>query len=182
MSQKRLFLGLNIPPTQKKVLSRAQSVFEPLIQAKLVEENNFHITLKFLGYVEENDISKIKEILSNTDFEKFFCELNGFGVFPKPSYPRVLWVGVKQGFDKITKLHYIIDEKLNTLGFPYDERFHPHVTLARIKKVLNKQVFMKEMNKQFLLEPFEINEFTLFESKLSPKGPKYIKLMSFGLK
>ncbi|MBU3941864.1 MAG: RNA 2',3'-cyclic phosphodiesterase, partial [Nanoarchaeota archaeon] len=120
--------------------------------------------------------SALKEI----KFEKFNTALTKIGVFPNESYIRVVWVGLNDSENKITNLQKEIDSKIELLGFKKDTRFHPHLTLARVKFVEDKQGFTKNLKEiKIKKETFQITEFKLIKSILTPEGPIYEDLAVF---
>jgi 2'-5' RNA ligase len=114
----------------------------------------------------------------------FSVRLQGLGVFPKPSFPRVVWVGVTEGSERVDALHVRADELLKTLGFPPDERFHPHATVVRVKYVADKGKLARflEGEKNSDYGTYTADRVSLMESKLSPEGPKYNTLKDYSLK
>ena len=104
------------------------------IKAKHVEIHNMHFTVQFLGEVSEETIRKISSELSSLEFTPFSVSFVGVGVFPKPSSPRVIWVGTNEGADELEKLAEMIRRKLSQFGFQPDKKFKPHVTIFRVKK------------------------------------------------
>ncbi|MBW2984911.1 RNA 2',3'-cyclic phosphodiesterase [Candidatus Woesearchaeota archaeon] len=150
----------------------------PSDTAKLTLTKTFHLTLKFLGEVHDNKVSELKERLKQVKFEPISAATDKIGVFPDENYIRVVWVGLKDG-NKVIELQQSIEKALEGL-FPRDNRFHPHITLARVKFVKEKAVFIKKI-KDIRLESkeFLINSFKLVKSTLTPEGPVYEDLASF---
>lgn len=130
----------------------------------------FHLTLKFLGEVDSAE--QIRERLSSIEFNPFEVELGDIGVFPSPSKISVIWAGVKNP-EEVNALQKSIDIALQDLS-PADAGFHPHITLARVKFVKDKEK-LKENLKNICVgkEKFAINEFILYRSTLKPEGPVY---------
>jgi len=181
----RTFIAIQIPDDLKEKFIEIQGGIKGYGKIKAVEEENVHITLKFLGDVDEN---KIDNVVENLNFiqghKKFGAELKGVGVFPGPDYIRVVWVGVEKGADDIRDIHLQIDENLKKLGFKKDGKFHPHATIARVKFVSNKREFKKflsSLGKTYFGE-FQVDKIELVQSELTPKGPVYTTLKEFELK
>jgi len=175
----RAFIAIEMPEEVKKVFLEAQSKFDK-DKAKLKITRDFHLTLKFLGEVDENKVEEIKKKLSEIKFDSFETSLTDIGVFPGEDYIRVIWIGLDDSKGKIKKLQQEIDEKLQKLGFKKDERFHPHVTLARVKFVEDKENFIKNLKEiKIKKETFQITELKLIKSTLTPEGPVYEDLASF---
>ena len=168
----RLFIAVEIPKNVKEEIIRIQKeIGNELIKAKWLKENHIHLTLKFLGEVEENKLDKIKELLRNIRFEQFKIYSSNIGFFPNENYIRVLWIGLKS--DKIIELQKKIDNELLKL-FPKEKKFEPHITLARIKYIKDKDKF-KELIKNIKVEKieFKVDNFKLIKSTLTKQGPIY---------
>jgi len=175
----RCFIAFEIPEEVKKVFLEAQSQLNKA-KAKLNLTRDFHLTLKFLGEVDENKVEEIKKKLNEIRFDSFETSLTDIGVFPGENSIRVVWVGLEDSEGKIKKLQQEIDSKIELLGFKKDTRFHPHLTLARVKFVEDKQGFTKNL-KEIKIEKkaFQITEFKLIKSILIPEGPIYEDLAVF---
>lgn len=147
------------------------------IKAKPVSLNNIHFTLLFLGEISEYMSEKIQDILNSIKFEAFDVKFQGVGAFPKPSFPRVIWVGTdKVGGENLKKLALQIESALSTLGFHSDKPFRPHVTIFRIKnKIGNISDKLKRYNSvEFGSQ--RISEIKFKQSTLTPSGPNYSDL------
>lgn len=141
-----------------------------------MEEENLHLTLKFLGEVREERIRDISEILKEISkgFKKFEVTLQGIGAFPNQSSPRVIWTGVEKGRKEMIELQKEIEERLVPLGFKKEERgFHPHLTIARVK---GRGDFKELFETDYKSRTFLIDKIILFKSTLTPKGPIYEEL------
>ena len=178
----RLFIGIEIPSELKEEIFKIQKDLKKL-NIKLVEKENFHICLKFLGEVNESLVQEIYSVLENITLSKnaFEVSLKGVGVFPNISNPRVVWVGVES--DEILNLAEEIDFNLSKLGFEKEKRkFVPHLTLGRLRDKKGKQIIKEFLDKYKNLKmKFYVDKITLFKSKLSPKGPTYKKIKEFHL-
>jgi 2'-5' RNA ligase len=152
-----------------------------------VKSNQLHLTLKFLGEVQESRIASIKQAIQSIDFPSFNISLEGIGCFPNLNYIRVVWIGIREGSDNLKQLANMIEEKLNPIGFPREKRgFSPHLTLARIKKLRNadkKQLTaIIQDSKAISIGVQLIDEFILKKSTLTPKGPIYEDLLVVPMK
>jgi len=165
----RLFIALELPEEVVAELKRLQAELD-LFGLRPVKD--FHLTLKFLGDVPEPKIGKIKEILSQTNFKPFEAELSETGVFPNMDFVKVIWAGITG--EPILILQKDIDLGLEQLGFGRDNRFKPHLTLARVNFIKDKHALAKKL-KSLSVNPirFKVTEFKLIESTLTPKGPVY---------
>ncbi len=138
--------------------------------------NSFHLTLQFLGDVD--NVEKVKGALSNIVFEPFTLTFDHIGYF-SPTQPRVVWVGIKNDV-KVKLLQEQIVEATALLGFTQDKEFHAHLTLARVKSLMNKKEF-KDKTTQINVDSREIvvNSFVLYKSTLTSKGAVYEALAKY---
>ena len=106
------------------------------VSAKWVEPQNMHLTLKFLGDLPRTRIQPLADAVSRAvqGEPRFEIALRGAGAFPSPAHPRVLWVGVSEGADRLARLSRSIDESTVASGFaPADKAFRPHLTIGRAR-------------------------------------------------
>jgi len=178
----RSFLALEVPRPDRekirKIISRFQDRHLPI---KWVEFENLHITVKFLGEIEENKTAGIATGLKELCgfFPSFKTCLSGLGCFPSPHNPRVLWAGVSQGEDKMRLLVHDLENLLVKHGIPRDDKqFHPHLTFGRIKTFCKVDDILDQ---EFMGDPFTVNSLVLFKSQLRPEGPLYEVLEKFPL-
>jgi len=172
----RLFIAYDMPPDiREKLVTLQKRIGNEAARIKWVEPGNIHLTLKFIGEVEDSKADEIRDALKRIKFRPFISSVSGFGAFPSESYARVLWVGLKPA-DRIGELHERIGEALMPLGFGKEERFQPHVTLGRVNAVADKGSFIKniqELKRIEIGEPFTFGSFRLKKSTLTPSGPIY---------
>ena len=146
--------------------------------AKLSFTRTFHITLKFLGEVQPDRVDDIINILKNTKFEAFTVFLDLIGIFPTENYIRVVWVGIKPE-EKVLELQKNIDASLIKL-FKKEKDFKAHITIARVKYPEDKKRFLEQLRKiKVESKKFEIKDFRLVKSDLTPEGPVYEDLEIF---
>ena len=180
MKKKRIFIGsfINIASFSKKY-SQIKKEFGGTLKGRWIPEKNFHITYKFIGEVDENSLSDIRQVLGGLVNKKIEVDLefSGLGAFPNIYNPRVFFIKVEDKTGELKILYEYINEKLALLGYKSEKSFIPHVTLKRIKGVDNKK-FLEKMKKYS-----EINlgnqtniEVNIIESILTPKGAEYKKL------
>jgi 2'-5' RNA ligase len=175
----RLFIAINIPESIKDYFVSVQQRLDTNnAKIKLVNKYQIHITLKFIGEVKEENVEFIRNVLSQIRFEPFSVRLAKIGIFPSEKYIKVIWVGINPA-EKIIEIQKQIDNKLISL-FKKDKRFHPHITLGRVKFVKDKKEFIKSL-KDIKIEKkrFEIKEFKLIKSTLTKKHPVYEDLAIF---
>lgn len=178
----RIFIGIKIPDeiSEKIIGFIKDKSISKISNLKTVEQENLHITLKFLGEVEEENVPKIIEELSSTSFSPFKVEVKNIGAFPSVEYPRVIWIGAIS--KEIYDLKKILDISLKKLKFEEEKNFISHITIGRIKRG-NLSTKIKELMKENIsFGEFFVNKFTLFESILTPSGPIYKNIREFKLK
>ncbi len=179
----RLFIAAGLPADVRGKLASAQGkIGDECAGIKWVEEENLHVTLRFLGEVDEGKVEGIKESLGSVKQEPFVCSVRGLGAFPGPDRVRVIWAGVEPE-TPFMKLHGKIDNALERHGFQKDSRFHPHVTLGRVRFVRDRAKLSESVS-SLRGEAFgnlEVGTFALKSSRLTPSGPVYGDVGVFGL-
>ncbi len=174
----RAFLAIDLPDEAKREIVRVLGILRrnDFLQAKFVEEENLHLTLKFFGEILEKEAGMIADVLKEIRFPAFSCKLGKLGFFDD----KILWIDLED-HGEIKKMHDFVDSKLGDF-FDTDERFHNHVTLARIKRIKD-QARIDELLEKILFKPveFSIAEVKLKKSELTSQGPVYEDVRSFPL-
>jgi 2'-5' RNA ligase len=189
----RTFIAIELSDEIKDALDRIESHLKYSgADVKWVAKDNIHLTLKFLGEVDEKKCEKVKaaldEIAKST--ASFKISLKDIGAFPKIEFPRVIWVGLDKGTKESTELAAKIDEALSAIGFDRETRpFAAHLTIGRVRSPKNKAALAEKVTSHKPVrseaEPPRrgqvtssqaISLITLFQSKLTPTGPIYTKL------
>jgi 2'-5' RNA ligase len=171
----RCFIALPCPDEVKDRLFRIQQELPKYGKLKPVEYENIHLTLKFLGEVEEAKAREIAETLEEIKSNPFQTRIKGLGAFPSPGKPRVVWAGVREGFNEVMELHKQVDALLKPHGFKEDRSFHPHFTLARVKHVSDRDGLKRVIKQESETTYGTCNTETLLvvKSRLTPTGPEY---------
>ena len=132
----RTFIALNIPPEDRQALHDAtRPIREAVSDASWVAADNLHLTLKFLGDVEEERATQLAERLASIGgaHRPLMLDVAGAGVFPNLRAPRIVWMGVAPDA-KLELLHHDVERGCEALGFGAEARaFRPHITLGRLK-------------------------------------------------
>ena len=175
----RVFICVELSDEARKEIARIIEKIEQtgLINAKYVEPENLHLTLKFLGEVEDSKIEEIKKQLNKIKFKKFKARLGSLGVFT-PQYIKILWVELLG--EEIYKLKQEVDKLLESL-FPEEKGFSSHVTIARVKSLKDRRVFLDMIQKEKLTGEFEVSNIKLKSSTLTPEGPVYEDILEIKL-
>jgi 2'-5' RNA ligase len=179
MSKFRGFIAIDIG-SFPKLVQFEKEIKNTGADVKLVEPENVHITLKFLGDTDEGLINQIEEIIKNAakGTSPFEIQLKGSGVFPNQNYIRVMWIGINNG-EQIGKISNKIDEQTQELGFAKEKRgFSAHLTIARVKSVKNKDKLLQVIDKYRDVEfgSFKVDSIKLKMSELKSEGPIYTTL------
>jgi 2'-5' RNA ligase len=143
---------------------------------KWVNEESLHLTLRFLGETPDEDLPKVKAALSAacTGLKPLALSINGTGVFPNVNRPRVFWVGLK-GDATLFTLQQNIEDAMVALDYPIEEnKFTPHLTVARIKEPIGKQRITDALlSYKISSEPATISEVLIMRSQMNPEGSRY---------
>ncbi|NLJ61040.1 MAG: RNA 2',3'-cyclic phosphodiesterase [Firmicutes bacterium] len=144
---------------------------------KWVEPANLHFTLQFLGDVETRRIPSISDALREcvADSCKFELQLNSIGAFPNLLNPRVLWVGVGAGRERLVNLMSVVREAMKMEGFAGDRRdLSPHLTIGRVRSGRNRKALLEKLNSEISISSeMEVTEIQFTASELTTKGPIY---------
>lgn len=173
----RVFIAVEI--TNEAVINSIRKFQDKLeIEAKAIDPQNFHFTLQFLGEISQDILLKITKTLEKIEFSGFDIVLKGIGVFPKPSFPRVIWVGAdEKGGDLLIQLSKKVGKALEPLGFLQDKPFKPHITVFRIKKKIGDVSRELENKKMINFGIQKVSNIKLKKSELTSSGPIYSNLM-----
>ncbi|MEM4267670.1 MAG: RNA 2',3'-cyclic phosphodiesterase [Candidatus Woesearchaeota archaeon] len=170
----RLFIAITLPDDAKTQLANVQKKLG-VLGAKITYTHDYHLTLKFLGEVSNS--SAIVSALNNLNLKKFRFSLSSIDFFPNERCPRVVWVGVTPK-KPIIELQQQIESLLTLAGFEKDTRFHPHITLGRIKQS-NKEFCEQAKNMPVQPISIEVDKIYLIRSELGMDGPKYTVIERF---
>jgi len=175
----RTFIAVELPEKFVPEIERIEFMLNtPGI--KLVEPAQVHITLKFLGDIPEDKVEPIASALSQVNCKPFEARVKGVGVFPKPAYIRVIWLGAEGDFEA---LHGEVERVLAPFGFEKDDKFSPHATLARVKQLRDKAALLEKIKKleDIDLDTMNVDSISLKKSTLTPQGPIYETLREIKL-
>lgn len=177
---KRCFIAINFPKNAVNEIKRAQDFLSKsnIFVGRFTDSKNLHLTLKFLGEINDDKIETVKDRLKKLVFSEINCELGEIGVFSEKLL-RIIWIKVD---GEIIDLQKEVNDILENL-FEKEKRFMSHATIARIKYVENKNKFfsvLKEIEVNNI--KFCVKEFSLMESKLNSNGVVYRELEKYRLK
>ncbi len=185
----RIFLSVEIPKEVKRKLEKdfLRKLPGTGLPLKIVKPENLHLTLKFLGEINKEELQKVYDSLREIKKEPFKIELRGTGAFPSSKRPRIIWLGVEEGKEELMELALFIEDELFKAGFPKEERrFAGHLTVARIKgypkeEGLRKLTKLFEESSEKEFGSFLVQSFYIMESVLQKEGPTYALLKKVDL-
>lgn len=172
---RRLFVAIDLTEDVKHILLGAQKQIMGLhaAEGKYPKPEHLHLTLKFLGSVEETQVSQVVERLNQIQFEPLELKLGQIG-----NFPHVVWVGISG--DGLQKLAQDIEVALFDLVPASEHPFHPHITLMRITRCRDTDKFIDALNHIAMAEKsFPVVDFALFNSELTPNGPVHTVIKRF---
>lgn len=174
----RLFFCVDL---EERVKERLGEVIQELKgrcgQGKWVPPHNLHLTLRFLGEVDEGRVEELRGLARRVAarFSPFNMRLGALGAFPDPGRARVIWLGPLEGGEEFVRLALTMEEEVRKLGFePETKGPKPHVTLARFKRPKDLRGTLQGVKPEPL--SIEVQEITLMRSTLRPEGPIYTPL------
>jgi 2'-5' RNA ligase len=178
----RAFVAVDLPVELHEKITEIQLKFNEF-KFKFVDPELVHITMKFLGEVPDNKLSDISKALDNVKCDTFSSHVKGIGVFPKPKFAKVIWLGCDGNFDA---LYEQIEKSLSSFELePTLHRFSAHATLARVKYLPKKKKteFLELLDelKDFEIGNMDVKSIKLKKSILTPKGPIYETLHEVSL-
>ena len=174
------FLGIQIPPQFKSYVEEVRSKYRLREAYKAIPYiEDLHITLLFLGSVPENKISLLTEQLTETakKHKPFSLSVNGVSCFGSFSSPRVIYLSVEDNRELNTLQHDIRNEVAGALAVPIDNRFVPHITIAKKWKGTSDFSFNKEKREPIEVPVSAFSLFTIYPQKI----PKYEAVFTFTL-
>ena len=179
MSKKvRCFVAIDLSKEAVDEIIKIQEllVAENLFSGKITKPENLHLTLKFLGEIDNEQLELVKQKLKEIKFNPFTCSLGQAGVFD-PKHIKIIWLTLIG--DGVNFLQQKVDEALKDIFIP-EKRFMSHITIARVKSVENNNRLINFLNEiDYNRIQFLVDRFILKESKLKPEGPVYNDIEQF---
>lgn len=149
----------------------------PEAAASWSRPENVHLTMKFFGNVDQAQVPMISAAAERVvkEFSPVEVEVEKTGVFPRPSRPQVLWIGVNDSSGALAKLQQRLEDEFAREEFPKEDRaFRPHLTIARIRRPQNADRLAQiHLASEFSAVAVRFDQLILFRSELSSKGSKY---------
>jgi 2'-5' RNA ligase len=184
---KRTFWALKVAPQIADLIRLVYADIPELKRGiRLVPPENVHITLKFLGDTEEQQLGLISAAVKEQApaWRSFPITVAGTGTFPNARHPRVIFLGIKDGLEKLREISNIIENCMEHFGYDREKRaFTPHLTIGRVKDE-RQAINAVESLLRYQYQPvtFSTTEIVFFESTLTPQGAIYTPLEIITLK
>jgi 2'-5' RNA ligase len=189
----RLFVAVDLDEPRRVAVARTAAAIARRLEGvglghalKWVDPRNLHLTVRFIGEVDDARAGAIREALGRPlNTAAFDLAFGGAGVFPAGGSPRVLWLGVLEGAAVLADLHDEIEGRLQALGEAPEVRpFSAHLTLARFKdldRARGESVRAAIPDVRFDAGACRVEVATLYQSRLTPAGPTYTPLLRSAL-
>lgn len=186
----RAFIAIDLPDEVQTAIEETQARLKrsPVgVKVSWAKIGNLHLTLQFLGYVEEPVIPKISAALAGVAVRHaaFDVAVAGAGAFPNERMPRVLWVGCRDEAGKLKALAKDVQAAMRAFGFEPEQReFTAHLTLGRIKSPRPDAALTRALDsvKDCTCGTLRVDAVHLVRSQLLPQGSVYTTLSSYNLK
>jgi len=183
----RSFFAFEIPDIVKnEIESLLKSIKLLFLPLRWVDINNIHLTVLFLGDVEQNIVDSVKPKVETICLKtkSFSLSVEGGGFFGAKKFPKVLWAGIAGLPEDAAIFKSAVEKQFEPFGIKSEERpFKPHLTLGRFKDRPDEKALIKCLSEleNFKSSVFDVNQLTLFKSDLSSKGAVYTKIFTFKL-
>lgn len=180
VEKKRIFIGVGFDEATANRLEEIQNAWKEHFakqDLRWIPKRNIHLTLHFLGLIEDWRVGMIENSLSKISYSPFSFSLNRILGFPSSHKARVVCLGGQEGTSPLSNLYFKIGNEIEQIGFKMETRvFVPHVTLARANDPIS-------LPSGITCDPLEIKVtgFTLYESRTLPSGSEYDSLRVFPL-
>jgi RNA 2',3'-cyclic 3'-phosphodiesterase len=185
----RLFVAVEVDDITRAQLASTRDALERSIAAAAVppritwvQPQLAHVTVRFLGETPDTQLPAVQEALSAVSIEAFDVRWTTIGTFGGPRRPRVIWIGASEGEHALVAVAHDVNRALDPLFGPGESRrFTPHITLARVREPGRGVDWSGAISSASWSSTItRVTAVTLFESRLSPKGPTYTALSSHG--
>lgn len=183
---RRIFIAIDISDEARRAVSDYTEILRRKFRHLRIgweKTEKLHLTLKFLGETNEKQLDDLTNILEKTaaQFSAFKLQIAGTGVFPGPGNPRILWLGVTDETNSLSKISELLETKCASVGFKREKRkFKAHLTVARLREPhKSREIAEKHIENNFESVEFEASEIVIYESKLQPAGSVYETISKF---
>jgi RNA 2',3'-cyclic 3'-phosphodiesterase len=178
--KRRIFIAVDISDEARRIASEySEAMRREFSNLRIGWEKaeKLHLTLKFLGETNEDQLEKLIEIVGKTaaQISNFRLSVGETGVFPTPRNARILWLGVKDEKGSLAEISEILESECEKIGFPKEKRnFKAHLTIGRLREPhKSKEIALKHLQNKFEPVEFIVSELVVYESKFQPQGSIY---------
>lgn len=181
LGKTRLFLAVALDGETRSLVTAHLGSHAADLPGRPVPPNNWHLTLRFLGWTTDVQRDRVLAALDEADLGgSFRIRLGGLGAFPKPRRATVLWIGVDAGVEPLTRLAEVCEDAAQGAGFKSEDRpYHAHLTVSRVRPPVDVGSLVDAVPPLDL--PMGVNEITLFQSHLRRGGAIYEPVDSIAL-
>jgi len=173
----RLFVAIRPP---EAVRDRLLDLMEGIGGARWQDEDQLHLTLRFIGEVDRHVASDVHAALGSIHHPPFEIAVSGLGLFDRRGHPETLWAGIAPP-EPVRTLHNKVDQAVARVGLAREHRaFHPHITIARLRGAGPVDAFLQKSG-GVTSPPFRVDRFGLYESRLTPNGAIYTEVERYPL-
>jgi len=168
----RLFVAIELPEAVKHQLEVLRA---GIAGVRWLQPEQLHLTLKFIGDTDNDKRDAIHRTLSTIRAVTFSTQVRGVGQFPARGTAKVLWAGMDAP-EQLINLQKLIEAGFQQIGIPRENRpFAPHITLTRLKKPISEHAIQTYITQHegFKTKPFQVEQFVLYSSTLTPQGSVY---------
>lgn len=178
----RVFVAVPVPDEVRHRIVAVLDGAVAHIPGKVVRPGNWHVTLRFLGEIEEAGYERLLAAMSEADLgTRFHLRWGGLGAFPRPGRATVLWIGPDRGEGSLATLASRVGEAVDRAGFGVEDRpFNPHLTLSRLRPA--EDVTALVASAAPLGVAMEVDRVTIYQSRLGSGGAAYRVLEEFPLR
>lgn len=187
MADLRLFTAVSLPQLVEEQIDLVLTKVSRHAEIKWAIRHQLHMTLSFIGGVDERKVPSLEEILNKAavSFEPFEMEIKGLDAFPNLKRPKVLFLPAAGGWEYFSKLARLVSKQIQTIGIGGDEKdFRAHVTLGRVREGQDASNAIHALRESGLALglAWKVDRFSLFQSQLTPEGAIHTRLKEFELR
>ena len=178
MGKIRTFIAVDLDEerVKREIVDFQRRLLDEGGDLKIVAPENIHLTLRFLGEVEEDLVQKVIESMKQLNVQQFEIQFKGVGAFPSITRMNVIWIAIRKGAEELEAIAEALEPSLSEIGIPKDSNgFSAHVTVARVRTGRNRGQISRLLSelgeKDF--GSMRAESVRLKRSVLTPKGPLY---------
>lgn len=178
----RTFIAIELPLPLREELSQVGidlGIDLPKRAIRWVKPANIHLTLRFIGNMPVDKVAELSQEmdLKTSKLQPFMLRLGKLGCFPNQRRPRIIWIGLEGDTNQLMKLHQMVESAVENLGWKREKRrFHPHLTIGRVKESRLIARSNIPYNQELLNRLFLVDSVYLVRSVLEPMGAVYSHL------